>query len=579
MTFRLKDKNGEYFGLQTSYVVHGDGIRTTLLLGTLPILRALELEGLPPALGLEWEVRFADLDGRLRLVRTYNTGLNDEIWFDSAEFFGKPVHGERITGSVQLRVTAVVYSDDPKKSPLPNRKELNGVLTISRAGSFITGVHLYHGHSLFSGGFCVKHYVKALVRKIAWLGRSAYKRKLWPDDALGACVIRSGSPGGGMGVAILHNNNPYPGVTAFFECRSDSDSFARRALSALKSNATFKLNFPLDSSASSIQGARFDHLLLVEPPLGVSRILQGEEWPDGRLALDHTYFQQPSHSRWGKTAKVRFFDRTILSESILGPSNPWPCIQSSNVQSSIALFNQFRPESECSFDLHVFSEAGKLILAKSPWVRLKPFGFAVKSVSAELSAAGIAHFQGTYLVSHSRFSAAETLPARLHAQAIYIFSDGTWNAVQSDSSIWSSPRVPVPAIENLSPAKIRRRQLWYAPVQENDQIETILSLANLSYSLEYEKPQTLLLTYCHGLSQVEQREVVLPAFGACQVPVASLFSPKLFEKSPGTTERGSITIYPKSGKTYCASVMFRDRGTGNFFIEHVLPIPKFPHER
>ena len=133
-------------------------------------------------------------------------------------------------------------------------------------------------------------------------------------------------------------------------------------------------------------------------------------------------------------------------------------------------------------------------------------------------------------------------------------------------------------IEALSGVKVRRRQLWYAAVAETPDIESFISLANLSYTLDYDLVQTLYLRYCRGTEVVAEREVTLAPFGSVLLPVRELFGSEMRGLAGRGEEYGGILVYPKTGKTYCGSYLLLERRTGRFFLEHLSPVPKHPSE-
>ena len=575
-TCSLEDPAREHFEIQTVYLVHGAGIRTRAILGMQSMLRQLELEGLPPVVHFEWTATACDHSGTPIRARRYVTSRNEELVFDSETLLGGD--GPRLlTGSVYLEVESVLF----ERAPGPVRasaRNFNGIYFNYRAGTFITGVHLYHSVMRYGAARSLVYYAKRLVRdsilglKAALTG--ARSRGAWKGDAIGASVVRAGSQPGSKALVVLHNENPFPGGSAFIELRRSPDTVYRHALPILARRATLKLELDATHDAGLRQ---WTQVLCGQPPMGLARFLTGEKFPDGSFCLDHTYFQQPRGSIWGKVEEVRFFPKSTLSDVIIGPSNPWLCLHNNLVRSEIVLCNQFFPDDSYEYDLRIFDEAGRLMLHAPGAARVEPYGMTTLDISAALDALDIHDFRGTYVIGYGRGSSAEQLPSRLHAQGIYRFHDGYWNGVQSDASIWSSPSVQAAQIEQLSGVRIRRRQLWYALAVESDDLETLLSLANLSYSLDYDQTQTLLVTLCAGAENLAEAEVTLPPFGSTLLAVRDLF-PEQFP-TDGAVRYRTIKVYPKTGKTYCASFLVRDRVTHRFVLEHVLPMPKYEHEK
>ncbi len=575
-TFRLEDPAHRHFEVQAFYLVHGAGIRTGAVLGMQAMLRQLDLEGLPPVIHFEWIAIAYDSSGRLIRRGNFVTARDEELVFDSEQLLGSD--GPRtLTGSVYLEIEAVVF-ERPPVSMHHTARNFNGIYFNFRRGNFITGVHLYHSVTRYSVLRTFAYYAKRLARESLLRFQSAFSEThshgAWKADAIGAGVVHAGSQPGAAALLVMHNDNPFPGVSALFEFRRHPDQVRHCALPALGRRATLELEL---DGANHQDLRQWTQVLCVRPPLGQGRFLAGEKFPDGSFCLDHTYFQQPRGSTWGKAGEVRFFPKSILSETVIGPSNPWLCLHNDEVRSEIALCNQFFPSDAYEYDLRIFDEAGRLTLHTPGAARVGPYGMTTLDISAALDALGIRDFRGTYVIGYGRGSSADQLPSRLHAQGIYRFRDGYWNGVQSDASIWSSPAVPVAEIEQLSGVRIRHRQLWYALVVESVHLETLLSLANLSYSLDYDQTQTLLITLCAGAKTLAETEVTLPPFGSTLLTVAELF-PEHFP-ADGATRYRSIKVFPRTGKTYCASFLMRERVTRRFVLEHVLQMPKFAHEK
>ena len=91
------------------------------------------------------------------------------------------------------------------------------------------------------------------------------------------------------------------------------------------------------------------------------------------------------------------------------------------------------------------------------------------------------------------------------------------------------------------------------------------------------RPRPLLVTLCAGAENLAEAEVTLPPFGSTLLAVRDLF-PEQFP-TDGAVRYRTIKVYPKTGKTYCASFLVRDRVTHRFVLEHVLPMPKYEHEK
>lgn len=558
----LDNSSAEFIASERVYLVHGGGRRTRLLLGTQRILRHLSLAGFPKVEAFEVRSRCYDCSGRLVSDEVWESPAGEELVFDSAERL--PPGDGPLEGSVLLDFPRIRLAAPAPAGLKPPQRNFNGILLLSKPGSFITGTHVYHGVETFPLGTLVRYYARKALRRAAHLLRGGR----WSADALGASVVHGG--GGGRGFAVMHSDNPAPPAISFIETRDGDGRPQRRPLPALSAGQTLCVELP---------SSGWSQLLCALPPAGVSRFLTGERFDDGRFCLDHNYFQQPAGSADSKaSSEVRWFDRSELRDGVIGPSHPWPCLHGPRVQSWISLCSQFHPEQERVYDLRVFDNAGRLVLERPEFARLPPYGLRVLSVSAELDKEGLREFEGTYLLSHSARAPQDKLPSRIHAQGLYRFPDGYWNGVQSDASIWSSPDPKVPAIEALSLAKVRRKQVWYAPVIDDDDVETLLAVSNLSYSLGYRERQTLGVRYCEGDQVLGEAEIELPPFGARLVEARQLFGTAMPPRATGARRSGAAVFYPKTGLTYCASVMYRDRRSGVFVLEHVLPLPKYPHE-
>jgi hypothetical protein len=565
------------------YLCHGKGVVTLAVLGMQPMLRGLQIEGLPKVLEFEWQAECFDEPGRSLGVKHYRTKANEELVFDSKSFFSDAdsLNARQTTGYVRLTVGAVVFEEEPSEALTQNPRGFNGVFACHRPGGFITGVHMYHGITFYPLRVLVRHYVWRLVKYIIHCFRrplSVNNNTIWQGDAVGAVAVHATASLGGAAIAVMHNDNWYPGLFSRIQFRGESGQIVNQKIPNLRPGSTCKIKM---EPRADFEGSDdiWAQALCIDPPLGMSRFLSGEEFPDGSFTLDHSYFQQPIGSTWGKEQEVRFFPRHLLDHVILGPTNPWYCAHDDHVHSLVAISNQFNPNNEYRYDLLVFSESGQLVLRQNEFCVVPPWGFAVPSISDALTRHGISNFRGTYVLAYSATNQQELLPSRMHVQGIYHFRDGFWNGVQSDSSIWSTPEKPIPEIEALSPAKVRRRQLWYAPVVEDQNIETLITLANLSYSLDYAAPQTLTLRYCRGADVIAEKNVLLQPFGSALIGLRELFGEHMAQLSEGGREYGEVMVYPKTGKTYCASYMIRDRASGKFFLEHHLSVPKFSHER
>lgn len=92
---------------------------------------------------------------------------------------------------------------------------------------------------------------------------------------------------------------------------------------------------------------------------------------------------------------------------------------------------------------------------------------------------------------------------------------------------------------------------------ESPRHETLLPLEKLSYSLNYDQTQILLVTLCVGAKTLAETEVLRSPFGSTLLAVP----------------------YPESGKTYCASFPMRDRVTRRLVLAHVLPMPRYVREK
>lgn len=544
------------------YVRHGEGHRSLVLLGTERYRRFLAKAGFPPVKVWRFNARFHHLDGREGRASAYECPADEEACFDSARFFEDDRPAE---GSVLLRLEAVEFASEPDPALAPPPGDFNGILLVFRPGSYITGVHLYHGVSPAGKFFLLGHAIKG------WLKR-AYGALYdfagpWPHEALGASVVRSSMRG--TGIAFLHTDHATTAAPAFLEYRGPS-GVRRSALPLAPANATLKVEIPPQRDGKEEWG----QLLCALPPFGISRFVTGQSFDDGRLTFDHNYFQQPLGA--AKTGEVRWFDPSLLEGTVIGPSHPWPVFHDENTETLVAMCKQLEPERPHVYDARVFDSEGRLVLFKEEAVSVAPFGMSVFDVSAELRRRGISRLEGTYLITHNRRHAGALLPSRIHAQGIYRFGGEYWNSVQSDASIWASPESPVPGIEALSAAKVRRKQYWFAPVVDSAELETLLPVANLSYSLAYDMDVVLVLRYSEGSRVLGEREFTLKPFGSAVIRIADIFGAVMTRRDG--MARGCVTIYPKTGITYCASIVVRDRRTGVFVIEHVLPLPKLPHE-
>lgn len=563
---RLAAPEGGSLARERFYFVHGNGHRTTALLGTQRMLRFLGKTGYPPVAAWRIFARLHDMEGRELASAEWMVPGGEEATFESGRFFADE---RAVEGSVLLELKEVEFeSDFDPALPIPDG-DFNGVLLVHKPGSYVTGVHMYHGVSPASRVFLYKYAVKA------WLKRAYYALSdglggPWAREAVGASVVRS-SPGG-RGFAVLHTDHPVVLAPSILEYRSETGAVRRHGLPAAVPHATIRVDVPPLGSGAEEWG----QLLCALPPFGVSRFVTGQRFADGRLSFDHTYFQQRADTAEKVRGEVRWFDRRLLADGVIGPSHPWPCFHDEHTETLIAMCKQFEPEKGHVYDVRVFDEDGRLVLERLGAIHVPPFGLAIYDLSAELRRQGRARFQGTYLVSHSARNDAQLLPNRIHAQGLYRFKGDYWNAVQSDASIWASPDPKVPEIEALSLARVRRKQYWFAPAIDSPELETLISVSNLSYSLRYRETQTLGLRYIEGGRVLGEREVTLKPFGASLLAVREFFG-ELMTRRQGTA-RGCVLIYPKTGVTYCASALYRERRTGVFVVEHVLPLPKYPHE-
>lgn len=546
------------------YLVHRDGVRTYALFGAQRLTRFIKKAGYPDVAAFDVSVECFDCAGHVVARRSWRVPADAEVVFDSAEVLGTL----EVEGSAILRFERAALKECAPADLPPVKGDANGFLVIHRPGSFVTGVHMYHGVDVRPFAFLVKHYLKTFLRR-AWFALSG-GRGPWPHDAIGASVVHGS--GHGRGFVVMHSDNPSPRMGSFLEFRPEKGSLARRTLPSLPSNGTLLIDAPG-------AGGDWGQLLCALPPPGVGRYLTGERFDDGSFCVDHSYFQQPTDSRDSKVAKeVRSFPKELLRDGIIGPSNPWPCVHAPGTETLIAMCKQYQPEQGHVYDVRVFDNDGSLVYEKEGAIRLEPFGVTVFDLSAELKARGIERLEGTYLVTHSRLNAATTLPNRIHCQGVYRFGGKYWNSVQGDSYLWESPSTPIAEIEALSLAKVRRKQYWSLPVLETADLETVVSLANLSYTLKYDKSITVVLRYCEGERVVAEKEVALKPFGAAMIRLSDHF-PFLRDIPQGGRKSGCVVLYPKTGLIYCASFLIRDRSTGVFVIEHVLPLPKYPHEQ
>lgn len=556
-------------------LVHGGGRRTLVVFGTHRMLRFLALAGYPEPRSFELAASAFDAEGAPLAARTWTLPADQELLFDSRALLGEGA-AQPVEGSVLVQVTRVLFRE-PFDPALPRPAgDFNGVHLVHHAGRFVTGVHLYHGVDFRSGGFLARFYLRRFARRVVEALRDplAFVRpRPWTREAVGASVVHS-SGERGRGFVALHSDNAAPPASGFLEYRSESGAVTRSSLPALGAHATLRLELPPVSRDGS---GEWGQVLCVMPPFGVSRFVTGERFADGRLTFDHNYFQQLPTTTEKVSKDVRYFDKALLSDRIVGPSHPWPLIHDARTESLIAMCKQFDPARPHVYDLRVYDNDGRLALESLEAVRVAPYGVTVFNVSQALRARGIEKLEGTYFVSHSRANAQDRLPNRIHAQGVYRFDGLFWNSVQSDASIWASPEPKVPGIEALSAAKIRRKQYWFAPVIESDDLETLIGVSNLSYSLDYDQTLTLGLRYTEGTRVVAEKEITLKPFGAALLRCAELFGGAMTRRPDGFAA-GSVTIYPKTGITYCASFLVRDKRTGIFMIEHVLPLPKFPHE-
>lgn len=582
---KLINQQDRYINSERVYLQHGEGVQTQVVLGTASMLRTLKLKGLPDVKAFEWHAQVFDCNGQLVASFDKTTKPDEEVLFDSNEILRGKELKKKIEGSLLLTVKEIQFAAELPQPVDLSRQNFNGVVFIHRPGSFVTGVHMYHGTGFYSAGAVLKFYSQAAywrllsianrIRISIFSSSRARAEAVWTGDAIGASVAHSTPDRGGRGIYVIHADNAYPGLFGFMEFRSQKNRHRRERIAALKANSTLKAPVPvLDAKAEGGEG--WNQILCVPPPMHLSRFLTGEEFSDGRICVDHTYFQQPKQSLWSKEGETRFFPRSLLRDGVIGPSNPWPLVHSEKTESLFAASNQFHPDEVRIYDLHVFDENGKRVLFKQDFITLEPYGLKVVNVSEELRKIGITYLDGTYLFSHSANSPYEMLPGRIHCQAVYRFDGEYWNGVQSDSSIWSSPNPPIPEIENLSYAKVRRRQLWYAPVIESESLESIIALANLSYTLNYKESQTLFIRLSRGGNLISEKEITIPPFGSALINVREFF-PGCFDQS-SRVQTASVSIFPKTGKTYCASLMVREKKTGIFMLEHVLPLPKFPEE-
>ena len=577
--YRLEDPLRQHFEVQTVYLAHGKGIRTLAILGMQSMLRSLALEGLPKVISFEWSALAYDHRGRKICSQQFTTPSDEDLVFDSEKLLGRQDEsGEMLTGSVYIEIEAVIFEKEPAFAIRPVPRNFNGIFLAHRPGNFVTGVHLYHSMMSYGVLRTSLYYARRLIREISSrfkalvLGVSA--DIAWKQDAIAASVVRASSQAGSKALVIFHNDNPFPGASAFLEFRRSPENVYRRKIPFLSRRSTHQVEL---DSAGSVDLKRWAQVLCCRPPLGLSRFLTGEKFSDGSFCVDHNYFQQPRGSTWGKISEVRFFSRSLLSASVIGPSNPWLCMHNSDVRSEIAVCNQFYPSDAYEYDVRVFDEAGELVFYTPGAARVEPYGMVMLDISAALDARGIHDFCGTYVISYGRGSTAQQLPSRLHAEGIYRFRDGYWNGVQSDASIWSSPTSPIAEIEDLSGVRVRRRQLWYALAVETADLESLIAIANLSYSLSYDQTLTLRITLCSGLESLGETKITLAPFGSILIPVREMF-PEHFPVD-GAPRYRTIKIFPVTGKTYCASFLIRDRATKRFVLEHVLPMPKFEHEK
>jgi|CXWL01.1.fsa_nt_gi hypothetical protein len=571
MTFRLWNAANAYFDHTCFYLFHEGDCHTQAVFGTHKLVRHLQMLGLPVVRTFEWRAECFDANGRSLGARDYETPPDRIMVFDSADFFDG-AKGKRIVGSVRVTMRAVILEAEPHVYMPAKEAALDGIFFVVRPGSFITGVHMYHNVMARGRAFLLRHYGKAMIKKAYHFLRrfASGTGSAWRGDAVAAVAVHASGVPGSSAIAVLHNDHWFPGLLSHFEVRDGAGRTRTFALPPLRAGATHRAEMPV--------GDGWAQALCIEPPLNMARFLAGEQFPDGSFTLDHAYYQQPVESRWGKSDEVRNFDRRLLDGRLIGPSNPWLCVHDAEVESLVAVSNQFHPHNEYRYDLRVFAQDGRMVLHKPDFIVLPPWGFVVPSVSAALREVGIESFQGTYLLTHSAASPLESLPSRIHVQGIYRFRGGYWSGVQSDSAIWSTPRQPVEAMEKLSAAKVRRRQLWYAPVIETSEVESMLSIANLSYTLDYDLEQTLYLRYCRGGEVVAEKELTLAPFGSALLRPKDFFGDAVAELAADDAGYGGVLIFPKTGKTYCASYMLREKKTRRFFLEHVSPIPKFESE-
>ena len=537
------------------YFVHGEGKRTIALLGRQAMSRAVRKSGMPAPGRATMHIEYFDMAGVLLKALDCHYGPDEEFFIDSVDAFGIE-KGEKKEGSVVFKITDL----DLAPGAVPPTS-LNGFFLIHDAGRFVTGVHMYHDLQRYSGLRRLRFYAKRAV-----LGLKALFDKPWGRDAIAGSVVHSGD---GRPFYIMHSDDDYPGTGGFLECRGENGSIERTPLAALPAGGTTRT--PVAASPG------WSHTVCALPPIGVGRILIGESFPDGTFCVDHTYFQQPGDSTDTKVVnEVRYFKKSLLSESMVGPSNPWPCVHGDGVETLIAVPNQYKPEVARTYDVLVFDENGRLALRMPAGIKVPPFGVTVLNVSEELSKRGIERLQGTYLVCHSREADAESLPNRIHLQTVHRFGGRYWNASQGDAHVWATPAKPSPEMEALTGVKIRRRQLWYSPVVESDTLETVIVVANLSYDLNYNETQRIRFTYCEGDKELASKELDVPPHG-CVMPLArDLFGDVMTARAG--FKRGIVTVSPVTGKTFCGSLFVRDRASGVFMIEHFMLLPKFPNE-
>jgi hypothetical protein len=545
------------------YLVHRDGIRTLALFGTQRLTRFIKRAGYPDVARFEVSAECFDCAGRPIARRSWRVPADAEVVFDSTELLGSA----EVEGSAILRFECAVFKERPAAGLPPIKGDANGFVILSRPGSFVTGVHMYHGVDVRPLKFLLKHYLKTFLKR-AWFSLSGGGGP-WPHDAIGASVVHGS--GAGRGFVVMHTDNASPGVGSFIEHRPEKGPLSRSTLPTLPANGTLRIDVPGP-------GGDWGQVLCALPPPGVGRYLTGERFADGSFCVDHSYFQQPASSRDTKVAKeVWTFSKDLLRDGIIGHSNPWPCFHAPGMETLIAMCKQYQPEHGHVYDVREFDADGKLVYEKIGAIRLSPFGVVVFDLSAELRAKGIERLDGTYLVTHSALNESDLLPNRIHCQGVYRFGGKYWNSVQGDSYLWASPEPAVPEIEALSHAKVRRKQYWSVPVLETEDLETLVVISNLSYSLKYDKSITVAMRYCEGERVIAEAEVTLKPFGSAVLRLSDHF-PSLRGVPAGGRKTGCVVLYPKTGLIYCASFMVRDRKTGVFVIEHVLPLPKLAHE-